>query len=144
MTSSVRWVWLFFFLAGCGGARTEPELVYGKRGVIDGDFVKPRAIAIDKDDRVYVVDWTARIQVCNTDGKSLHIAPMIPPDFRNGRPSGLSIHPDGGRFCCIALTNPSEVVITNEFGENHAVLTKDGWLAVSLREDPDHRLGGTR
>jgi hypothetical protein len=32
----------------------------------------------------------------------------------------LSIHLDGGRFCCIALTNPSEVVVTSADGSRHA------------------------
>src|SRR5438093_1609736 len=81
-------------ISGCGGPRTEPELVWGRHGVQDGELVKPRAIAIDDQDRLYLVDWTARIQAFNTDGKLLH-KPWTPPDFRNGRPSGLSIHPDG-------------------------------------------------
>jgi DNA-binding beta-propeller fold protein YncE len=80
--------------AGCGGARGAPERVWGERGVRGGDLVKPRAIAIDEDDRLYLVDWTARIQAFNTDGKYLGKT-WTPPDFRNGRPSGLSIHPDG-------------------------------------------------
>jgi len=85
--------WLALCLAGCGGASSQPELVWGKRGVIDGDLVKPRAIAIDDKDRLYLVDWTARIQRFDTDGKFSN--KWEPPDFRNGRPSGLSIHPDG-------------------------------------------------
>lgn len=87
-------VWMTFCLTGCGGARTAPELVWGKRGVVDGDLVKPRAIAIDGQDRLYLVDWTARIQLFDTDGKHLGKT-WTPPDYRNGRPSGLSIHPDG-------------------------------------------------
>jgi sugar lactone lactonase YvrE len=86
--------WLLLVLAGCGGTRTEPEFVWGRHGVQDGEVVKPRAIAIDDEDHLYLVDWTARIQCFNTDGKLLH-KPWTPPDFRNGRPSGLSIHPDG-------------------------------------------------
>jgi DNA-binding beta-propeller fold protein YncE len=81
-------------LAGCGGVRAEPELVWGRRGVQGGDFVKPRAIAIDKADRLYVVDWTARIQLFHTDGQYQQKS-WRPPDWSNGRPSGLSIHPDG-------------------------------------------------
>lgn len=76
--------------AGCGGNSQEPELVWGKRGVQGGDFVKPRAIAIDSKDRIYVVDWTARIQAFDRDGKFLGLS-WTPPDYRNGRPSGLSV-----------------------------------------------------
>ena len=56
---------------GCGGSRSEPELVWGHRGVDAGGLVKPRAVAIDAQDRLYLVDWTARIQVFDRDGKHL-------------------------------------------------------------------------
>jgi streptogramin lyase len=85
---------LVILFAGCGGPGTLPDLVWGKHGVLDGELVKPRAIAIDKDDRLYLVDWTARIQRFDTDGKHRG-ATWRPPDWSNGRPSGLSIHPDG-------------------------------------------------
>ncbi len=81
-------------LAGCGGPRAEPELVWGRRGVQNGDLVKPRAAAIDAQDRLYVVDFTARIQVFDRDGH--YLGPTwTTPDYRNGRPSGLSIDRDG-------------------------------------------------
>ncbi len=40
------------------------------------------------------MDWTARLQVFDRDGKHLG-ATWTCPDFRNGRPSGLSIDRDG-------------------------------------------------
>ena len=82
-------------LAGCGGGTSdEPELVWGRRGVQPGDLVRPRAITIDKKDRVCLVDYTARIQVFSRDGKFLgHV--WTTPDYRAGRPSGLSIARDG-------------------------------------------------
>src|SRR5205823_7582552 len=80
--------------AGCGGASATPELVWGKRGIQPGDLVKPRAVAIDANDHLYLVDWTARIQVFDRDGT--YLGPTwTTPDFRNGRPSGLSITRDG-------------------------------------------------
>jgi DNA-binding beta-propeller fold protein YncE len=86
-------------IGGCGHPSTEPELVYGKRGVLDGDFVRPRAAAIDSQDRIYIVDYTARIQVFDRDGK--YLGPCwTTPDFRNGRPSGMSIDRDGNLLCC--------------------------------------------
>src|ERR1700676_661987 len=39
------------------------DLVWGRRGISDGRFQKPRAIAIDGKDQLYIVDMTARIQV---------------------------------------------------------------------------------
>jgi DNA-binding beta-propeller fold protein YncE len=81
-------------LPGCSKFRSTPELVWGKRGAADGDFVKPRAIAIDAQDRLFIVDYTARIQVYDRDGH--YLGPTwTTPDYRNGRPSGLSIDRDG-------------------------------------------------
>jgi DNA-binding beta-propeller fold protein YncE len=69
-------------------------LVWGRKGVQDGDFVRPRAVAIDSQDRLYIVDYTARIQVFDRDGH--YLGPTwTTPDYRNGRPSGLSIDRDG-------------------------------------------------
>jgi DNA-binding beta-propeller fold protein YncE len=81
-------------LTGCGTDPYVPERVWGKRGVQNGDLVKPRAIAIDAHDRIFLVDWTARIQVFDRDGN--YLGPTwTTPDYRNGRPSGLSIARDG-------------------------------------------------
>jgi len=85
---------LILMIAGCSGSSAKPELVWGKHGVNDGQLVKPRAIAIGPDDRIYVVDWTARIQAFDRDGKFLG-ASWTPPDYRNGRPSGLSVDSNG-------------------------------------------------
>jgi DNA-binding beta-propeller fold protein YncE len=97
--------------AGCGGDATTPDLVWGERGVSGGGLVKPRAIAIDADDRLYLVDWTARIKAFDTDGKYLGRT-WTPPDYRNGRPSGLSIHPNGNlivsdsHYSCVRIYSP--------------------------------------
>lgn len=86
------------FAAGCGPS-PKPELVWGKRGVNDGEFVRPRAAAIGPGDRLYVVDYTARIQVFDLDGK--YLGPTwTTPDYRNGRPSGLGIARDGNLIVC--------------------------------------------
>lgn len=42
----------------------------------------------------------------------------------------ISIHQDNAGFCCIALTNPVEVVITDTFGRNHADVTRTNGLQV--------------
>ena len=69
-----------------------------------GELVKPRAIAIGPDDHLYIVDFTARIQVFDRDGHYLDHC-WTTPDYRNGRPSGLSMSRDGdGR---IAIFNSS-------------------------------------
>jgi DNA-binding beta-propeller fold protein YncE len=110
-----RWVGLWMFVAlasqGCGGSRTQPELVFGVRGVQAGQLVKPRAIAIGPGDRVYLVDWTARIQTFDRDGKYLGKT-WTTPDFRNGRPSGLSVDTKGNlvvsdsHYHCVRVYSP--------------------------------------
>lgn len=77
----------------------EPDIVWGQRGVMPGDFARPRAIAIDPQDRLFIVDFTARIQSFSLDG--VHLGQTwTTPDFRNGRPSGLGIDRDGNLIVC--------------------------------------------
>lgn len=80
-------------LGGCAKPVEVPQKVWGRRGLQPGDIVRPRAIAIDRNDHLYIVDFTARIQVFDADGN--YLGPTwTTPDFRNGRPSGLSIDRD--------------------------------------------------
>jgi DNA-binding beta-propeller fold protein YncE len=77
--------------SGCdlgGGSTGQVDKIWGERGVADGRFQKPRAITIDKEDRLYIVDMTARIQVFDTDGNFLRS--WRTPAWQNGRPTGLS------------------------------------------------------
>ena len=82
-------------LTGCvgGSSEGEAELIWGERGITDGRLQKPRAIAIDQEDNLYIVDMTARIQVFDGEGSFLHS--WKTPESKNGRPSGLSIDRDG-------------------------------------------------
>jgi DNA-binding beta-propeller fold protein YncE len=97
---------------GCSGASAKPEVVWGRRGTQNGDFVKPRAVAIDGQDRLFIVDFTARVQVFDRDGE--YLGPCwTTPDYRNGRPSGLSIDLDGNllisdsHYHCIRIYSPA-------------------------------------
>ena len=73
-----------------GSASTDPpEKVWGKLGAGNGQFSKPRAIAIDDKDQLYIVDMTARIQVFDADGN--FIRGWQTPEHTNGRPTGLTI-----------------------------------------------------
>src|SRR3989304_3251928 len=49
------------------------EKVWGRIGIGNGRFQKPRAIAIDAEDRLYIVDMTARIQAFDRDGNFLRV-----------------------------------------------------------------------
>ena len=92
--------WLFCLLpvivAGCDTDGTNIgrlEAVWGRRGISDGRLNKPRAVAIDADDRLYIVDMTARIQVFDTEGDFLH--GWRTPRCEKGKPAGISIGRDG-------------------------------------------------
>lgn len=69
------------------------DLIWGKAGITDGKLQKPRAVAIDEHDNLYIVDMTARIQVFDTEGKFLR--GWKTPVSKNGRPSGLTIDRSG-------------------------------------------------
>src|SRR5262245_39153066 len=109
-------------LVGCNGGAGEPELVWGRRGVRNGDLVRPRAAAIDSRDRLYIVDFSPRIQVFDRDGQFLGPC-WTTPDYRNGRPSGLSIDRDGNllvsdsHYNCVRVYSPE--------GQELRVLGKD-------------------
>ncbi|MFE9581430.1 hypothetical protein ACFYO1_33995 [Nocardia sp. NPDC006044] len=48
----------------------------------------------------------------------------------NRRLLSITVQRDGDNYCCIALTNPTEVVITSADGHNHANVSRFGTLAV--------------
>lgn len=103
-------------LVGCtwgGGGSAEPEAVWGRRGLSDGRFQKPRAVAIDEDDKLYIVDMTARIQVFDREGKFLRA--WQTPTFKNGRPSGLSFNRAGNLL--VADTHYYRVLVYTPQGE---------------------------
>ena len=58
----------------------------------------PRAITIDDQDRLYIVDKTARIQVFDRDGN--FIRSWRTPENKQGKPCGLSISQDGLLMVC--------------------------------------------
>jgi sugar lactone lactonase YvrE len=78
------------FLLARRPATGVPELAWGKKGVRDGEFSRPRAVTIDPLGRLFVVDFTARVQMFDRAGTHLGLT-FTPPDFRNGRPSGLGV-----------------------------------------------------
>jgi hypothetical protein len=56
-------------------------------------FQKPRALAIDAQDQLYIVDMTARIQVFTRDGD--YLRSWQTPESKNGRPTGMSFDREG-------------------------------------------------
>jgi len=99
------------------------EKTWGRLGIGEGRLQKPRAMAIDAQDRLYIVDMTARIQVFSADGE--YVRGWRTPTRRNGRPSGLTIDCDG--LVLVADTHYFRVLC----------FTPEGRLL------PDRTIGGT-
>jgi DNA-binding beta-propeller fold protein YncE len=127
-------------LAGCGGPHSEPEVIYGQRGTQPGDFVRPRAAAIDKHDHIYIVDFTARVQVFDRNGKFLNRC-WTTPDYRNGRPSGLSIDRDGNlllsdsHYHCIRIYSPDGIELRKIGGEAGTGPGQFGYISDTVQDE---------
>lgn len=79
--------------SGSTEGKLVPDLVWGRLGLADGRFQKPRAMTIDAQDRLFIVDKTGRVQVFDTDGKFLRL--WNTPAIEMGKPTGLGINRDG-------------------------------------------------
>ncbi|MHB8736914.1 MAG: NHL repeat-containing protein [Terriglobales bacterium] len=89
------------------------DQVWGRRGISDGRFELPRPMAIDAQDRLYVCDKTARIQVFDADGEFIRM--WRTPVHTNGRPTGLSIDRQGRLL--VADTHYFQVLVYSQEGE---------------------------
>lgn len=89
------------------------EEIWGTQGSTPGLFQKPRAMAIDDKDRIYVVDKAARIQVFDRKGRFLH--GWMTPEWQFGKPTGLSFDNDGNLM--VADTHYYRVLFYTPEGE---------------------------
>ncbi|MGN6544674.1 MAG: hypothetical protein ACTHK7_06475 [Aureliella sp.] len=102
--------------AGCtaqSGNTRQPDLIWGKKGLSAGRLMKPRAMAIDASDQIYLVDMTGRIQIFDRDGH--YLRGWRTPEIRNGRPTGLGIAQDGSLL--VADTHSFRVLFYSPDGE---------------------------
>lgn len=67
--------------------------VIGSRGTGAGQFNKPRSVGIDREDNLYVVDLTGRVQKFSPDGQYLLAWQM--PETDKGKPKGMVKDADG-------------------------------------------------
>lgn len=103
-------------LGGCDESASSVgslDKLWGRRGISDGRFQKPRAIAIDRSDQLYIVDMTARIQVFNADGEFIRV--WQTPVHTNGRPTGLSVDRQGRLL--VADTHYYRILVYSPEGE---------------------------
>jgi len=90
------------------------EKVWGVAGTLPGHFFRPRGIAIDKDDLLYIVDMTPRIQVFTGDGEL--VRGWQPPKFDTGKPSG------------VAFDNAGNLLVADTHNYRVLVYTPEGTL----------------
>jgi hypothetical protein len=102
---------------GCLGPRRPQvgrlEKMWGQIGSTPGRFFRPRAIAIDGDDLLYIVDMTPHIQVFTGDGDL--VRSWQPPKFDTGKPSGLSF--DNAGNLLVADTHNYRVLVYTPYGK---------------------------
>ncbi|MFM7516491.1 MAG: hypothetical protein ACKO3V_06085 [Pirellula sp.] len=88
------------FISGCvpqllessdSRSASRVDLVIGQRGLADGRFQKPRALAISPSDHLFVIDKTARVQAFDAEGKFL--SGWKTPQWANGKPTGTTYDP---------------------------------------------------
>ncbi len=102
--------------AGCdgvGGGTGHVEHVWGRRGLSDGRLQKPRAMAINQQDQLYIVDTTGRIQAFDRDGQFLH--GWRTPEIYAGKPCGLTFDRDGNLL--VADTHYFRMLVYTPAGE---------------------------
>ena len=107
-----------------GVADGKPITTFSEQGITPGRLQKPRAMAVDGDNNVYIVDMTARIQVFDRKGRFLRS--WQTPESKNGRPTGLSIDRDGNLM--VADTHYYRVLTYTPKGELLAEKTLGGTL----------------
>jgi DNA-binding beta-propeller fold protein YncE len=113
-----------------GLAEGKPLKTFGRRGTSPGRLQKPRAIAVDAQNELYIVDMTARIQVFDQQGN--YLRGWQTPESENGRPSGLSIGRDGNVL--VADTHYFRVLTYTPQGELLADKTLGGTLGQAPGE----------
>lgn len=107
---------VLILMAGCSprpGSSGQWEMAWGRRGISEGRFQKPRAMTIDAHDHIYVVDMSARIQVFDTDGN--YLRGWQTPEHALGKPVGLGIGNEGQVL--VADTHYHRVLIYSPDGE---------------------------
>jgi DNA-binding beta-propeller fold protein YncE len=97
-TGAIFTACMCLFTAGCGPAPSAGEApltsqffgsvrIIGHRGVGVGELNKPRSVAVDLADNLYVVDMTGRVQKFSSNGVFLLSWQM--PQTDKGRPKGM-------------------------------------------------------
>lgn len=107
-------------MVGCSDAPAPPvtdrdylAFIFGGGGRGNGRFDYPRAMDVDAErGHLYIVDRTGRVQRFSLDG-TFELAWYM-PEFDEGFPTGLSVHPDGRIF--VADTHEHRIMVFDAVG----------------------------
>ena len=106
-----------FAIAGCIQSRGPTAAGWKRSGAAlgssPGRLFRPRAIAIDKSDLLYIVDMTPQIQVFTGDGDL--VRSWQPPKFDTGKPSGLTF--DNAGNLLVADTHNYRILVYTPEGK---------------------------
>jgi len=104
--------WGVFANFATAGATGRLDKVWGRRGLLKGDFIKPRAMALDQDGNIVTVDFRAMLQTFTPDGELT--AAWQTPEHKIGRPSGLCV--DGQGRVLVADSHYHQVLVYDKAG----------------------------
>src|SRR5215204_2620556 len=107
----VGWGAFANFVSTSGTARLDK--VWGRRGLLRGDFIKPRAMALDGDGNIVTVDFRALLQTFTPDGEL--VAAWQTPEHKIGRPSGLCVDREGRVY--VADSHYHQVLVYDKAGK---------------------------
>jgi DNA-binding beta-propeller fold protein YncE len=111
----VRTALLALLVAGCAKPPLSDNGVvgmFGSAGLAPGELSYPRAIGVSADNHVFVADKSGRIQRFAADG-TFELSWYM-PEWKAGKPLGLTVHPDGRLF--VADTHYSRVLVFDDQG----------------------------
>jgi len=113
---------LLLWLAGCGDS-TKPEAIWCETGTGPGEVVYPRALTYDdRSDTFYLIDRTAHVQRLDHDGRCVQDWQM--PEWRLGKPVGVSVGPDGNVW--VPDTHYHRVVVYSPDGKMLQMFGSEG------------------
>jgi DNA-binding beta-propeller fold protein YncE len=124
---TLKWsvVTVTLLAGGCDRPPLTPNGVigtFGTRGLGPGAFVYPRAITVGRDNAIYVVDKSARIQRFSPEGDFETVWNM--PERRAGKPVGLWAGPNGRIY--VADTHYHRVIVYDRDGKELARFGRKG------------------
>ena len=119
----------------------ESAKIIGTRGVGVGQLNKPRSVAVDNFDNVYVVDMTGRVQKFSSNGVFLLSWQM--PQIERGKPKGMGRDRDGNilvvepHYSRVNVFSPLGVLLEQwgEHGTNAGQLSLPRGVAVNSRRE---------